>query len=69
MWAQLPGGLRDQELLNEAIQQKVAFVPGSAFYANEPRHDFVRLNYSNRPPELIEEGMKRVATAMRRMMG
>jgi 2-aminoadipate transaminase len=69
VWAQLPGKLRDQELLNEALKEKVAFVPGSAFYANEPRHDFVRLNYSNRPPELIEEGMKRIGTAMRHLMG
>ncbi len=35
-------------------------MPGSPFFADEPRHDTLRLNFSNRPPELIEEGMARL---------
>ena len=33
----------------------MAFVPGSAFFAEAPRSEFLRLNYSNRPPELIDQ--------------
>jgi len=40
-----------------------------AFFAGEPRHDFLRLNYSNRPPELIEEGMARLGRVVRRHLG
>jgi len=68
VWAQLPPGLRDETLLAEALKEKVAFVPGSAFYANEAPHDFVRLNYSNRPPELIDEGMRRLGRAMHHLL-
>jgi DNA-binding transcriptional MocR family regulator len=39
----------------------VAFVPGSSFFANEKRYDFMRLNFSNCKPELIEEGMGRLS--------
>ncbi|MCP3063208.1 PLP-dependent aminotransferase family protein [Myxococcus sp. K38C18041901] len=60
LWAQLPPGLSGDTLLPRAIDQKVAFVPGSPFFASDPRSEFIRLNYSNRPPELITEGMKRL---------
>jgi len=42
----------------------VAFVPGSPFFASEPRSEFMRLNYSNRPPELIDEGMRRLGAVI-----
>jgi 2-aminoadipate transaminase len=69
IWAQLPKGLRGEDVLEDALKEKVAFVPGSAFYADNPRHDFIRLNYSNRPPELIEEGIGRIARAVRHRLG
>ena len=65
LWAQLPRGLRGDDLLRDAVAEKVAFVPGAAFFAAEPRHDFVRLNFSNRPPDLIEEGIARLGKAVR----
>ncbi|MCE9668697.1 PLP-dependent aminotransferase family protein [Myxococcus stipitatus] len=68
LWAQLPAGLSGEALLPKAIEQKVAFVPGSPFFASNPRSEFIRLNYSNRPPDLIVEGMRRlggvIASAM-----
>ncbi|GEN07905.1 2-aminoadipate transaminase [Myxococcus fulvus] len=60
LWARLPPGLSGDTLLPRAIDQKVAFVPGSPFFASDPRSEFIRLNYSNRPPELITEGMQRL---------
>ncbi|HET9625155.1 MAG TPA: PLP-dependent aminotransferase family protein [Kofleriaceae bacterium] len=59
VWLQLPDGLNAVQLLETAIARKVAFVPGSAFFADNVRHDFVRLNFSNQPPASIVEGMKR----------
>ena len=51
-----------------ALREKVAFVPGSAFYAAAPQHQMLRLNYSNRPPELIEEGITRLGRALQRRL-
>jgi 2-aminoadipate transaminase len=68
VWLKLPQGLDADGLLAAAIARKVAFVPGSAFFVGEIRRDYVRLNFSNQPPRMIEEGMRRfgevVAAAM-----
>jgi 2-aminoadipate transaminase len=60
VWVQLPAGVNADTLLPEAIARKVAFVPGSAFFATDVRHDFIRLNFSNQPPASIELGMRRL---------
>jgi 2-aminoadipate transaminase len=65
VWAGLPGGLSAEALFREALEQKVAFVPGAPFYAGPPRVEMMRLNYSNRPPELIEEGIARLGRVVR----
>jgi 2-aminoadipate transaminase len=65
VWMQLPGGLDAQELLTEAMRERVAFVPGAPFYPANPRRDTLRLNFSNRPPELIAEGMARLGACVR----
>lgn len=64
LWVELPQGLSGDALLPRAIEEKVAFVPGSPFFANNPRPEFIRLNYSNRPPELITEGMRRLGAVI-----
>ncbi|NMO17333.1 PLP-dependent aminotransferase family protein [Pyxidicoccus fallax] len=64
LWVELPAGLSGDALLPKAVEQKVAFVPGSPFFANNPRAEFLRLNYSNRPPELITEGMRRLGAVI-----
>ncbi len=59
-WLQLPVGLRAADLFDAALAAQVAFVPGGPFYAAEPRHDTLRLNFSNRPPDRIDDGMARL---------
>jgi len=65
IWTQLPNGLRAEDVFAPAIEEKVAFVPGSVFYAESPQHDFLRLNYSNRPADLIEAGIARLGRVIR----
>lgn len=59
-WVELPAGLPAEEIFAAALAQKVAFVPGSPFYAEAPRHDTLRLNFSNRSPEHIDLGIARL---------
>lgn len=59
-WLQLPGGLRAADLFDAALAAQVAFVPGGPFYAADARHDTLRLNFSNRPPEHIDDGIARL---------
>ena len=65
IWVELPEGLSGDALFHQALAQKVAFVPGSAFFAREPQQRFLRLNYSNRTPEAIREGMARLGAVVR----
>lgn len=60
LWVRLPEGLTGEGLFDDALNEKVAFVPGSSFFAGTPDPRFVRLNFSNRTPELIDEGMRRL---------
>lgn len=62
-WVRLPEGVNDDALFLRAVEQKVAFVPGNAFFVGPERHGFIRLNFSNRPPELIDEGLRRLGAA------
>ncbi|MFL6213351.1 MAG: PLP-dependent aminotransferase family protein [Blastocatellia bacterium] len=68
LWVELPERVNAREVFEEALKQKVAFVTGDAFFANEARHNFMRLNFSNQQPEMIEEGIKRIAGVLKRRL-
>ncbi|WP_073202978.1 PLP-dependent aminotransferase family protein [Gracilibacillus kekensis] len=58
-WVKLPEAINTTDLLNEAVKEGVAFVPGAPFYVSDPEQNTLRLNFTNSEPTLIEEGMKR----------
>jgi 2-aminoadipate transaminase len=60
VWVELPEGMSADALFHKALEEKVAFVPGSPFFVGASSGRFMRLNYSNRTPELIVEGMQRL---------
>ncbi|WP_338764653.1 PLP-dependent aminotransferase family protein [Massilia sp. METH4] len=57
IWVTLPAHINAMELLDEAIKEKVAFVPGAPFYANEPETNTLRLSFVTVPPERIRKGI------------
>jgi len=64
LWVTLPEGMSSLELFEYAIQEKVAFVPGDAFYTDHPEHNTMRLNFSNSSANEIIEGMQRLGRAI-----
>ena len=64
LWVRLPEGIDCEELIKEAIEQKVAFVPGTAFYADGSGHDSLRLTFATCPSDMIDEGIKRLGKAI-----
>ncbi len=68
LWVELPEKIKAREVFEEALKEKVAFVTGDAFFANEVRHNFIRLNFSNQSPEMIEEGIRRIAGVLKRRL-
>src|SRR6478735_853283 len=65
LWVTGPADLDSLALLQRAIAQKVAFVPGRDFFPTDGGRNFLRLNYSNSTPERIREGVKRLAALCR----
>jgi 2-aminoadipate transaminase len=64
----LPERISGEELLADALMEKVAFVPGAPFYASDARSNFIRLNFSNSSEETIDEGVRRIAGALKRRL-
>ena len=57
IWAELPEHMNAKELLDRAIEKKVAFVPGTHFCVGGGHLNTIRLNFSNSSLEQIETGM------------
>jgi 2-aminoadipate transaminase len=68
IWVRLPEGMDTIEILRDAIDQKVAFVPGSAFFDDGSGKNTMRLNFSNATPDKIEEGIARLGKVLARVM-
>ena len=56
-WVTLPQHIDSMQLLEKALGQNVAFVPGASFYANAPQKHTLRLSFVTVPPERIREGI------------
>jgi len=66
-WVELPQGLDAVRLSEVALRREgVAFVPGAAFAAGAavPSRSGLRLNFSFSPPEVLREGVARIARAL-----
>ena len=63
LWIEMPG-IDDRALLERALEQKVSFVPGSAFFVDGNGHGFARLAFSGITHEQIEHGIARLAAAL-----
>ncbi len=67
LWARLPKKIDTKVLLKKAVEEKVAYVPGFAFYPYEAGgHHSMRLNFSNATEEMINEGIYRLGLAIKK---
>lgn len=66
VWVELPEAIDTEALLPRAIEdEKTAFVAGPPFWADGSGQNFMRLSFSYVPEERIEEGIERLARAIR----
>lgn len=61
VWVKMPEFIDTTEMLAEAINQKVAYVPGRAFFADGSGANFMRLAFCYPTEADIREGVKRLA--------
>ncbi|HEY65870.1 MAG TPA: PLP-dependent aminotransferase family protein [Caldilineae bacterium] len=64
-WCRLPDGIHARDLLREAADEGVVFVPGEVFFPDGGGESFLRLNFSYPTEAEIEEGVRRLARAIR----
>lgn len=60
LWLTLPAGMNVMEVFAKAIEEKVAFVPGTPFYVQQEDVAHLRMNFSGNTPAVIEEGIKKL---------
>lgn len=69
LWVILPDCADCMDLLAAAIEEQVAFIPGTAFYPDgtSGKHT-LRLTFATASPEMIEEGIRRLGKALERQL-
>jgi 2-aminoadipate transaminase len=65
LWVSLDIAADERELADEAIRQGVAYVPGGAMRVDPSPELNLRLSYGYLDPEEIDEGLRRLALAIR----
>ena len=63
-WVKLPAGLDSKSMLPRAVTGRVAYVPGTAFFADGSGADHMRLSYCFPTPDRIREGVRRLAAVV-----
>ncbi|MFC4766019.1 PLP-dependent aminotransferase family protein [Effusibacillus consociatus] len=64
LWMELPSDWNAETLLQHAVKEGVAFVPGTEFYVGTPQSNTLRLNFTHTSPENMAIGMERLARAV-----
>jgi len=65
LWVTVPEHIDTFKLFNEAMKFKVAFVPGSTFYGENPSKNHMRINFSFASKEQLAEAVKRLSNCIK----
>jgi 2-aminoadipate transaminase len=61
IWLTLPSHIDTKAMLDKAMKEGVAYVPGESFFAHRNVKNCMRLNFTYEKEERIKEGIKRLA--------
>ncbi len=65
LWVTVPEHIDTNDLFMDAIKFKVAFVPGDAFYGENPAKNHMRINFSFASKEQLVEAVKRLSDCVK----
>jgi 2-aminoadipate transaminase len=66
VWLRLPDGIDAKAMLPRAVSSRVAYVPGTGFFADGSGNGYARLSYSLPDPGQITEGIRRLSEVIGR---
>ncbi|MBB6448419.1 2-aminoadipate transaminase [Geomicrobium halophilum] len=61
LWLEVDPRINTEALLQEAVARGIAYVPGAPFYAETPKYNTLRLNFTYATDDQIKFGMKQLA--------
>jgi len=67
MWGRIRNGASARDLLKHAIDEKVTFVAGDIYYADQTDPATLRLSFSTPTPDQIRTGIARISQALDRL--
>ncbi len=68
LWLTVPEGISTDAIFEKAIEENVAYVPGSAFFPDNDNHRSMRLNFSYSDEDKIKEGCKRLGKLIKALV-
>jgi 2-aminoadipate transaminase len=68
LWVTLPKNVNTRLMFKRAVNKKVAYVVGDAFYPDSSNYNSMRLNFSYSEDDVIIEGIKRLAEVIKEEM-
>ncbi|MCR8632591.1 PLP-dependent aminotransferase family protein [Paenibacillus radicis (ex Xue et al. 2023)] len=68
IWIELAEEIDTEKLMKLAVEEGVAFVPGVSFFADEPKRNAMRLNFTHTDYEQMKEGFARLDRAIQKML-
>jgi 2-aminoadipate transaminase len=69
LWATVPETIDTLDFTQQALEERVAYVPGVHFYPNQDGgFDAMRLNFSYCQPDTIVEGIRRLGIALKKAL-
>lgn len=68
LWLTVPEGISTDDIFVKAVEENIAYVPGSAFFPNNDDHRSMRLNFSYCNEEKIMEGCRRLGKLIKEVV-
>ena len=65
LWVTLPRSINTRVMLTKALEKKVAYVVGDAFYPDGSQYNSMRLNFSYSRDEDLREGIRRLSEVIK----
>jgi DNA-binding transcriptional MocR family regulator len=65
LWVTMPRSINTRVMLSKALEKKVAYIVGDAFYPDGSQYNSMRLNFSYSKDEDIVEGVRRLSEVIK----
>lgn len=69
VWIELPEGVSGERIAEEAMAERIMISPGSRFYCQDPRTNYIRLAFSFIAADEMEDGLSRLGRIVRKAAG